>query len=1169
MDRSSHRLVHFRNRRRSSHVLGAAVICRQDPYCSLLNYFQQIALGNIFAMSGRSAYVRKKITETKKGDGLTTPDLYPVCELPVPSSASIRSPGSGYDGGLRTGDWGNESDGLSPVLSSGRQSADVFKTEAVSRPLDDFAYARARKPTIRTDDMTGISKSGVRSAYDKKTDDIRRGLSKAFGFGGRKAKREAAEKMEYETESTGRPGTSRTDGTAHEKGSIHRMPLPPQIYELPGDSTGSHSPHPKAWLPDIPTGFAIRRWIGSGRPVQRWNKLRKDPEIWDTNGDALVYLGPQGQTPRLEPSMRLSSHIIEATDSRYLVTMLREGAIEEFPPSPRGVQSAQGLDQHAVPVSASQNQPRKPTSQSHRLHAGGQPTPPRSDDSYVGVDGQLSYELFFPPPSNASKTDRIRHQITTRNIFALLCRVSLVGLSLHQALSDLHERLDQYLPQTPGDNLLTIMSYLCARGIDDVRNDAESAIGLLAWAEDSKVRWEEAWREAFVHAAGFFTISRGRSTIESCVDYKKLSPITRALLERASLEIHLRVQAAEERLAAFSFGDMWPSSISRVPTLSGATLTSLAKETADRVQRFFLNHYQNFYGRWPPPPLPEANVYSNRGEAVDEPIWLTRTVTQALQKDMGALYDYLVNRDIIWDMSETRPSRKWLMVSESGNRAFEADTGDLPMTDILIEFDNRNRFPHIPHPYPLVPDSIPARSFRLASPSQPPTLTGSGRKILRGMISVDGELASAPLTPRPTAAERRVQLAYTESTNIYVLGSDFVQSDLIDAFVTFEKTDRVNEIDPSLARRVRWVVIYGILQTLASVSVDAPSVRYRDDVPYHLSPQLQGARIPPWSKKAGHAGASYMEAAHELSHCWVTSLMWTASASSASDDDGTDDDLGAPTPRLPPLTIDQARLNLGFAPPPPPPQSTRSRSSSATNTTPSQTSHSLAPPPTTTATTASTDCTNSETTSSPMSTSRTTTPPMARLSARGSKVARGYSRRSMGGPRKTAPLSATGGSSRSHTPPRLRVAEGGDEWSAVPRGETAFERARKGTAGSAPAPRSEVSVASTFGGARRKRSYSTGGKAVMGGQVALALTPAGHSELMEPSPITPESVGFPLDEYEDLDELDDADAERLGSGSGMAGEMYLEGLRLHRRNGAKTGPVIRDFDALSLTESLL
>lgn len=558
----------------------------------------------------------------------------------------------------------------------------------------------------------------------------------------------------------------------------------------------------------------------------------------------------------------------------------------------------------------------------HSALSRGQPTPPISEDaSLAEADGQISYEMYFPTPSNMTKIDQIRHHITTRNVFALLYHASLVGLSLYQALSDLHTRLEAYMPPE-ADNVGTILNYLSARGIDDVRNDAETAVSLLAWSEGSEVRWEEGWRESFLHCAGMY----GR--LESCADFKNITPITRALLERACLETQLRVQAAEERLADFQYSDMWPPAVASTASSSGPVTTSPAKASADRLQKFFVAHYMRVYGRWPPPAAPpthhEGNVGGGNG---DEEIWLTRTVAKSLQKDFAALYDYLVNRDIVWDGSETRSSRKWLMVSESGNRGFDADTPDLPMTDMLIEFDNKLRFPHIPHPYPLVPESIP-----------PPVNLSNGTKEKPSKKNKNGNNDNnTNVGNRSGALERRVQLAYTEATNIYILGSDFTQSDLIDAFVKFEKADRTGEVDPSTARRGRWVLVYGVLQTLASVSVDAPNVRYREGVPYHLSPRLKGAKMPPW--KAGgpnslplmgssHSGAagSGEEAAHELSHCWAVVRSWNGGNSNNS---GADTSSGGSGNTSPVVRGGAAGTGAGYNFPRPPPTTTTSRSSVA------------------------------------------------------------------------------------------------------------------------------------------------------------------------------------------------------------------------------------------------
>ncbi|KAI8260233.1 hypothetical protein K4K56_006485 [Colletotrichum sp. SAR 10_98] len=798
-------------------------------------------------MSGRSAYVRKKITQTEKdkaraaanlgpGGVGVDPNDYAIPDFPLPQTGASLPVGTGIGTTnarfLKFSEPPRDVKVGTPSIGSGSGSSEGGRRDGAAGPLDDFAYARARRPTIKTEDVSGIEKSGLRSRLDKKSEDVRRGLANTFTF---KRKNKESE-FRPESVATVRPG--------QHHGSAPLSPTEPeytyeqfnmdtmQQMQLQMHMQQQHqqqqqqqqqqqmryqemdlpmSPPPASKLPPVPTTPAIKRWIGAGRPIQRWNKLRKDPELWDPNGDVLVFFGHKGQNPRPNPSFRLSSHIIEATESRYLITLLREGTTEEdiyMPPSPQG----------APPML--------------RPHMGrGQPTPPISED--LGeADGQISYEMYFPTPANMTKVEQVRSQITTRNVFALLYHASLVGLSLYQALSDLHMRLDAYLPPD-SDNVGMILNYLSARGIDDVRNDPETAVSLLAWSEGQAVRWEEGWRESFLHCAGMY------SQLEQCADFKELTPITRALLERACLETQLRVQAAEERLAEFQYGDMWPAGIN-----------GPSKAAADRLQKFFLNHYSRVHGCWPP--APTAGLPDSEGEDM----WLTRNVAQLLQKDFGALYDYLVNRDITWDMSEARSGRKWMMQSDK-DKGFDADI-DIPMTDMLVEYDNKLRCPHIPHPYPLVPESI--------TPAPSPKDSSMFKK------------KSAPTNNRGGALERRVQLAYTEATNIYILGSDFTQSDLIDAFVKFEKSDSITEVDPAVARRGRWVLIYGILQTLASVSVDAPNVRYRDDVPYHLSPRLKGTRVPPWK-----GSSTPDEASHELSHCWVVQNTWNNQNSSGAE----------------------------------------------------------------------------------------------------------------------------------------------------------------------------------------------------------------------------------------------------------------------------------------------
>ncbi|KXJ86883.1 hypothetical protein Micbo1qcDRAFT_167970 [Microdochium bolleyi] len=519
--------------------------------------------------------------------------------------------------------------------------------------------------------------------------------------------------------------------------------------------------------------------------------------------------------PRPNPSFRLSSHIIEATESRALLTLLREGLIDDdegtmyFPPSPSGV----------PPTMRNQGPGR-----SSRL------TPPASEDlSLADADAQISYHMFFPTPRGLTKTEAHRHALTTRNVFALLHQASLVGTTFYQALSDLLARLDSYMPLGT-DNVGTILNYLSARELDDARNDPERAISMLAWSENPNVHWEEGWREAFIHSAGMYPY------LDRSADFMAISPISRALLDRAHLEMHLRVQSAEDTLAEFNFDINWSS-----PAMS---TDNSAYASAERLRLFLIDHYTQACGEWPPPSKP---TLTHEGDDM----WLNRNLAQWLQRDFGALYDYLVDREVTWDESETRSTRKWMMVSKDDSRPFDPDTPEFSMTDVLVEYDNRMRYPHIPHPFPLMPDSI--------SPVAASTATSRTKK--------DKSLKKGA---EDRGLERRIQLAYTEATNIDMLGSDHAQSSLVDAFARFEKSDLVGIVDPSIARRGRWVLLYAVLQTLASVSGDSPDVRYKDGVSYHLSPRLKGTKMPPWRGVVVQA----VEATHDKSYCWTAPQKW-------------------------------------------------------------------------------------------------------------------------------------------------------------------------------------------------------------------------------------------------------------------------------------------------------
>jgi hypothetical protein len=308
--------------------------------------------------------------------------------------------------------------------------------------------------------------------------------------------------------------------------------------------------------------------------------------------------------------------------------------------------------------------------------------------------------------------------------------------------------------------------------------------------------------------------------VEAKPDYKYVPHYSKALVERGNLKMSIRVQDCEERLAEFDFQEEWREMQEDSPSRTAFL----------RLQKFFVQYYRSSYGSWPPP-APDGH---------DQ--WLHRPLAQKLQRDFGALYDYFVNRDVVWDCSEERSGRKWNLVNPA-DVSFQADTSDCLFTDLIVAFDNKRKWPHVPHPYPLVPKPLSKRT--------------------------DSNKTKKSNTPQEEKnAERLASLAYSESTNIYLLGSDYVNNDLVDAFIKFEKGDRAGDGDHYAARRGRWVLIYYVLQTLATVSVDAPDIRYTNDVSYHISPDMVG--IPPWVPPKKNVDDLW----HFRSHCWIVSSTW-------------------------------------------------------------------------------------------------------------------------------------------------------------------------------------------------------------------------------------------------------------------------------------------------------
>jgi hypothetical protein len=277
--------------------------------------------------------------------------------------------------------------------------------------------------------------------------------------------------------------------------------------------------------------------------------------------------------------------------------------------------------------------------------------------------------------------------VAIRNFLAILHGKPIVGADLFDMLSTLQSEIEvmyefdsRSQPQTAlhGRSTQTIIDYLTQHGIDDVRNSIKSAMCLLAWSEQDNVRWRQGYLESFVHLAGVMI-----PELEEVPEFRRLAIVTRRNLGIAAKTMKLRVMEAEEKFSTFDFGDLW-GDMSRV-------IDRPVYQSYEVFRQFLVNHYVRIYGAWPSP--------SNNS-------WLNRKLILRLQEDFGSLYDYLVDRNVVWNPLEERASRKWEMAHRV-NPSFKADVPELGLTDMLVAYDAKFGYTHIPHPYPLLPMHMP------------------------------------------------------------------------------------------------------------------------------------------------------------------------------------------------------------------------------------------------------------------------------------------------------------------------------------------------------------------------------------------------------------------------------------------------------------------------------
>ena len=248
----------------------------------------------------------------------------------------------------------------------------------------------------------------------------------------------------------------------------------------------------------------------------------------------------------------------------------------------------------------------------------------------------------------------------------------------------------------------------------------------------------------------------------------------------------VRLERAGKSLAGFLDEDL------------SCTFGNDTRVALERFRTFLHSFYVGKFGYWPPAPL-KGN--SNA---------LPKSTCRSMYFEFRKLYEYLVDPLSSNSIQDNRPADGGLCVLQN-----------------IKAFDKRHKISSLPHPLPLVPEI-------------PQTLCNhKSSKMLRFF-------SSRKVKNDGRATEVAALSAATNPGSLSVM-----ECPLVREYLQFEKTwtkKGSERLSCAEARKVRWILIYAILQTLISVTRAPTEVRDTEGVSYPLCCQIAGT--PPWGNSS-------------------------------------------------------------------------------------------------------------------------------------------------------------------------------------------------------------------------------------------------------------------------------------------------------------------------------
>ena len=409
------------------------------------------------------------------------------------------------------------------------------------------------------------------------------------------------------------------------------------------------------------------------------------------------------------------------------------------------------------------------------------------DGGYFSSRSSKKYELYIPAPATAERGQAFLYHIATRNFFAWIFGKSLVGCNLGASLVGLLNSMNEF--RSAGeDNVQEIIDYMDEEGYADMRNQPDHALAILFFAEH--FHFKDLWIDAFAHCTGMNDI------LYTSPGFELMSRTSRALTTRSRIEMDVRLDHCGRRLASFLSDDFSEANLG---------LPSGARAHLDNFRSFLQSYYVAKLGYYPP----ESSAVGSAA--------FPKNIYGQMCSEFQKLYDFLV--DSQFKYSDISPS---------------AAQGGICVLQSVQSFDARHKYPSLLHPLPLLPEAEECSS----------TKQGLGKR-----------LSWAPHKTDKMKPDSRLVTFSSLSKATNRRDQSLLDCSLVRAYRGFEKdcifspskADKSDKLSQTDARKVRWILIYSILQTLLSTTMVPEEVRDIQNVPYNLCVLTAGC--PPWKEE--------------------------------------------------------------------------------------------------------------------------------------------------------------------------------------------------------------------------------------------------------------------------------------------------------------------------------